>query len=154
MARITKRERGIDPTKKTQRDLSVSFSLLEPYTTAIFENPLPCPRIPTCCLLVDLSRAAFMNPRLFPRASTLLRPSIPSAGRLHTPRIGLLARSIAQNIITVKMADRVHRVTMFKMPSKDDQAKLLKQYESLGAEQQRVSDPSPVLPPVVLPTIY
>lgn len=52
------------------------------------------------------------------------------------------------------MADRVHRVTMFKMPSKDDQAKLLKQYESLGAEQQRVSDPSPVLPPVALPTIH
>lgn len=43
---------------------------------------------------------------------------------------------------------------MFKMPSKDDQAKLLKQYETLGAEQQRVSGPSPVLPLVVPPTIY
>lgn len=39
------------------------------------------------------------------------------------------------------MADRVHRVTMFKMPSKDDQAKLLKQYETLGAEQQRNGKP-------------
>ncbi|KAF7544904.1 hypothetical protein G7Z17_g9587 [Cylindrodendrum hubeiense] len=39
------------------------------------------------------------------------------------------------------MADRVHRVTMFKMPSKDDQAKLFKQYETLGAEQQRNGKP-------------
>ncbi|KAH7157526.1 hypothetical protein B0J13DRAFT_581656 [Dactylonectria estremocensis] len=39
------------------------------------------------------------------------------------------------------MADRVHRVTMFKLPSKDDQAKLLKQYETLGAEQNRDGKP-------------
>ena len=37
------------------------------------------------------------------------------------------------------MANRVHRITMFKLPSKDDQAKLLDQYHKLDAAQQRVT---------------
>lgn len=37
------------------------------------------------------------------------------------------------------MADRVHRITMFKLPSKDDQAKLLDQYNKLSASQQKVT---------------
>jgi hypothetical protein len=37
------------------------------------------------------------------------------------------------------MANRVHRITMFKLPSKDDQAKLLEQYHKLDAAQQRVT---------------
>ncbi|KAF5009554.1 hypothetical protein FDECE_4247 [Fusarium decemcellulare] len=37
------------------------------------------------------------------------------------------------------MADRVHRITMFKLPSKDDQAKLLGQYKKLSASQQKVT---------------
>jgi hypothetical protein len=37
------------------------------------------------------------------------------------------------------MANRVHRITMFKLPSKDDQAKLLDQYHKLDASQQKVS---------------
>ncbi|KAF5675242.1 stress responsive A B barrel domain-containing protein [Fusarium heterosporum] len=39
------------------------------------------------------------------------------------------------------MADRVHRVTMFKLPSKDDQTKLLDQYNKLNASQQRDGKP-------------
>jgi hypothetical protein len=37
------------------------------------------------------------------------------------------------------MANRVHRITMFKLPSKDEQAKLLDQYHKLNASQQKVS---------------
>ncbi|KAI5464574.1 hypothetical protein BGZ63DRAFT_421585 [Mariannaea sp. PMI_226] len=39
------------------------------------------------------------------------------------------------------MADRVHRITMFKIPKKDDQAKLLDRYTVLGAEQQKDGKP-------------
>ncbi|KAM0252454.1 hypothetical protein ACHAP5_001101 [Fusarium lateritium] len=39
------------------------------------------------------------------------------------------------------MADRVHRITMFKLPSKDDQAKLLDQYNKLSASQQKDGKP-------------
>ncbi|KAK7426522.1 hypothetical protein QQZ08_006981 [Neonectria magnoliae] len=39
------------------------------------------------------------------------------------------------------MADRVHRITMFKMPSKDDQDKLFEQYKKLGVDQQRNGKP-------------
>jgi hypothetical protein len=37
------------------------------------------------------------------------------------------------------MANRVHRITMFKMPSEDDRAVLLEQYNKLSANQQKVS---------------
>ncbi|GKU02017.1 unnamed protein product [Fusarium langsethiae] len=39
------------------------------------------------------------------------------------------------------MANRVHRITMFKLPSKDDQAKLLDQYHKLDAAQQKDGKP-------------
>ncbi|KAF5027259.1 hypothetical protein F66182_632 [Fusarium sp. NRRL 66182] len=39
------------------------------------------------------------------------------------------------------MADRVHRVTMFKLPNKDDQDKLLEQYDKLNASQQKNGKP-------------
>ncbi|KAM5346563.1 hypothetical protein ACJ41O_009568 [Fusarium nematophilum] len=39
------------------------------------------------------------------------------------------------------MADRVHRITMFKLPGKDDQAKLLEQYKKLSASQQKDGKP-------------
>jgi hypothetical protein len=80
-----------------------------------------------------------MNPRLLPRVSILLRPSTASVNtaRYRTPSFGFPGRDFSQSII--KMADRVHRVTMFKLPSKEDQDKLLNQYKILGAEQQKVS---------------
>lgn len=66
-----------------------------------------------------------MLPRRLPRASILcrLRPIRP-------------IQPFTQN--TAEMAGRVHRVTMFKLPSKEDQDKLLNQYKILGAEQQKV----------------
>ncbi|KAF5619735.1 stress responsive A B barrel domain protein, partial [Fusarium tjaetaba] len=39
------------------------------------------------------------------------------------------------------MANRVHRITMFKLPSKDEQAKLLDQYHKLNASQQKDGKP-------------
>ena len=36
------------------------------------------------------------------------------------------------------MADRVHRVTMFKMPKADDREKMIEQYKVLGAKNERV----------------
>ncbi len=36
------------------------------------------------------------------------------------------------------MADRIHRVTMFKIPAKEDQEKLVAQYKVLAANQERV----------------
>ena len=36
------------------------------------------------------------------------------------------------------MADRVHRITMFKMPKKEDQDKMLEKYKILGAKQEKV----------------
>ena len=36
------------------------------------------------------------------------------------------------------MAERVHRVTMFKMPKEDDRAKMLEQYKVMAAENKRV----------------
>lgn len=36
------------------------------------------------------------------------------------------------------MAGRVHRVTMFQLPGKDDQAKLLESYKKLRASQEKV----------------
>ncbi|KAF4980355.1 hypothetical protein FZEAL_3616 [Fusarium zealandicum] len=39
------------------------------------------------------------------------------------------------------MANRVHRITMFKLPSKDDQARLLEQYRKLSAAQQKDGKP-------------
>lgn len=37
------------------------------------------------------------------------------------------------------MADRVHRVTMFKLPKADDQQRLLEQYKKLGETHLKVS---------------
>ncbi|CAM1502263.1 Fc.00g042470.m01.CDS01 [Cosmosporella sp. VM-42] len=39
------------------------------------------------------------------------------------------------------MADRVHRITMFKMPKKEDQDKMLEQYKKLGTAQEKDGKP-------------
>lgn len=39
------------------------------------------------------------------------------------------------------MAERVHRVTMFKMPKEDDRAKMLEQYKVMAAENKRDGKP-------------
>jgi len=39
----------------------------------------------------------------------------------------------------VKMADRVHRITMFKAPKPEDQQKLIAEYKVVNAKAQRVS---------------
>ncbi|CRK47046.1 hypothetical protein BN1723_007304 [Verticillium longisporum] len=44
---------------------------------------------------------------------------------------------------TVTMANRVHRVTMFKLPNKDHQDKLLAAYRTLSAEQKKVRSAVP-----------
>lgn len=45
------------------------------------------------------------------------------------------------------MADRVHRVTMFKMPKAEDQQRMLEQYRKMAADNQRVSSlPARLLP--------
>lgn len=36
------------------------------------------------------------------------------------------------------MADRIHRVTMFKLPKAEDQATLLEQYKILSQNNERV----------------
>lgn len=69
-----------------------------------------------------------MNPRLLLRVSPLIRPPIPST-----------ASQVRARLYTTKMANRVHRITMFKMPSEDDRAVLLEQYNKLSANQQKVS---------------
>ncbi|RSL78332.1 hypothetical protein CEP51_008302 [Fusarium floridanum] len=71
-----------------------------------------------------------MNPRLFLRVSPLTRPSIAST-----------ASHVRARLYTTKMANRIHRITMFKMPSKDDQAVLLEQYNKLSANQQKDGKP-------------
>lgn len=79
-----------------------------------------------------------MNSRLV-RAFTL------SSRTLYHPFISkTISRPFTQTAI-VKMANRVHRITMFKLPSKDDQAKLLDQYHKLDASQQRVTSSDPNL---------
>lgn len=66
-----------------------------------------------------------MNPRLLLRVSPLIRQSTPS--------------QVRARLYTTKMANRVHRITMFKMPSEADRAVLLEQYNKLSANQQKVS---------------
>ncbi|KAF7555864.1 hypothetical protein G7046_g6440 [Stylonectria norvegica] len=48
--------------------------------------------------------------------------------------------SNSQSVI-VKMAERVHRVTMFKLPKYDDVQKALEQYKILAANQQKDGKP-------------
>lgn len=42
------------------------------------------------------------------------------------------------------MADRIHRVTMFKMPKEEDRQKMLEQYRKLAKDNQKVKTPPPL----------
>lgn len=81
---------------------------------------------------------SYMNSRLACRALTLSPSRIPPNPARVSQHIKAISRPFTQ-IPTVKMANRVHRITMFKLPSKDEQAKLLDQYHKLNASQQKVS---------------
>lgn len=35
------------------------------------------------------------------------------------------------------MADRIHRVTMFKMPKEEDRQRMLEQYRKMGKDNQK-----------------
>ena len=37
------------------------------------------------------------------------------------------------------MADRIHRVTMFKMPKEEDRQRMLEQYRQMAKDNQKVS---------------
>lgn len=76
------------------------------------------------------------NVRLFQQATTLSARS--ALAGTPTRRIGLSVRAFASKT-AVKMADRVHRITMFKMPKKADQDTMIEQYKVLGDKQQKVS---------------
>jgi hypothetical protein len=45
---------------------------------------------------------------------------------------------------TTKMATRIHRVTMFKLPKAEDQNALMEQYKKLNAENSKVMRKQPV----------
>lgn len=47
----------------------------------------------------------------------------------------------------VSVANRVHRVTMFKMPKAEDQKKFLEQCRKMAVDNQRVYNNSPTLAP-------
>lgn len=82
---------------------------------------------------------SYMNSRLACRALTFSPSRIPpNPARVSQQHIKAISRPFTQ-IPTVKMTNRVHRITMFKLPSKDEQAKLLDQYHKLNASQQKVS---------------
>lgn len=81
---------------------------------------------------------SYMNSRLVCRALTFSSSRIPPNPARVSQHIKTISRPFTQ-IPTVKMANRVHRITMFKLPSKDEQAKLLDQYHKLNASQQKVS---------------
>lgn len=40
---------------------------------------------------------------------------------------------------SVKMADRVHRITMFKLPSEESQKKLIEEYKTLKENNRKVN---------------
>ncbi|KAF5611269.1 stress responsive A B barrel domain protein [Fusarium subglutinans] len=93
--------------------------------------------------LIVLLRAitrSYMNSRLVCRALTFSSSRIPTNPARISQHIKAVSRPFTQ-IPTVKMANRVHRITMFKLPSKDEQAKLLDQYHKLNASQQKDGKP-------------
>ncbi|KAF5968243.1 hypothetical protein FBULB1_10791 [Fusarium bulbicola] len=93
--------------------------------------------------LIVLLRAitrSYMNSRLVCRALTFSSSRIPTNPARILQHIKAVSRPFTQ-IPTVKMANRVHRITMFKLPSKDEQAKLLDQYHKLNASQQKDGKP-------------
>ncbi|KND89823.1 hypothetical protein TOPH_05460, partial [Tolypocladium ophioglossoides CBS 100239] len=53
---------------------------------------------------------------------------------LHDPRIVSLQ-------LSVKMAGRVHRITLFKVPKAEDQQKLIEQYKAVDATNQKDGKP-------------
>ncbi|KAK7584827.1 hypothetical protein V3481_011151 [Fusarium oxysporum f. sp. vasinfectum] len=83
---------------------------------------------------------SYMNSRLVCRALTFSSSRIPPNPARVSQHIKTISRPFTQ-IPTVKMANRVHRITMFKLPSKDEQAKLLDQYYKLNASQQKDGKP-------------
>jgi hypothetical protein len=49
-----------------------------------------------------------------------------------------IAAEEAATAVTINMADRVHRVTMFKLPDLEEQRKLIEQYQILGKTHKKV----------------
>lgn len=72
----------------------------------------------------------------------LSRPLITSSRRCFAPRSALqhpAALFRFSSSEAVKMADRVHRVTMFKLPSEEGQKKLVEQYQILRENNSKVN---------------
>lgn len=46
------------------------------------------------------------------------------------------------------MADRIHRITMFKLPSTEEQQRLLAQYKTLGATHLKVRVADSIYPAI------
>lgn len=65
------------------------------------------------------------------RRLTLLRPGFPAAS-FFPPRTYYSNASAA-------MADRIHRVTMFKMPKEEDRQRMLEQYRQMAKDNQKAS---------------
>ncbi len=72
-----------------------------------------------------------------PRTSTWTLPARPDHDETHSPLDSneLLFRKHEQS---TKMATRIHRVTMFKIPNPENQKKLLEAYKVLARDQNKV----------------
>ncbi|UNI24083.1 hypothetical protein JDV02_009859 [Purpureocillium takamizusanense] len=78
--------------------------------------------------------------RLLPRSPLQLRYQRPLPASSVTNRLSLL-RDKRCSSQQVKMADRVHRITMFKAPKPEDQQKLLAEYKIVNAKAERNGAP-------------
>ena len=72
--------------------------------------------------------------------SRILRPLVLNSKQI-TPRPSIQYPAAIRFLssATVKMADRVHRVTMFKLPSEESQKKLVELYQTLKANNSKVN---------------
>lgn len=110
----------------------------ERFSTNRFQPPIPRPRIPlidTASPNCTLDLAFLMNaaPLRFLR-SVRVSPSLFQSRIPHSA----FARYSSSSSSVVTMADRIHRITMFKLPKQEDQAAMIEKYKDLKANNQKV----------------